>query len=489
MLKTFLVVLLTLACSMPSLVSAQAEPYPSKLVRIIVPFPGGGTADALPRIVAEKLSTRWSKPVIIENRPGAGGNIGAEQFSRAEADGYTLMVSPPGPIAVNDSLYKKLAYDPTKFVPVSLLATTVSVLVIRPTLSVKGVQELIQMAKQSPRKLAFASQGNGSTSHLTAAMFQQRAEIEMLHVPYKGSSAALTDLMGGQIDLFFDNISSSLALHRAGKIRILAVAGPQRSSALPDIPTIDESGLSDGVTWYEHPTDTTVDVAVFPYTPPEWARANAFPTGSVLTDFKKQTKKIGPGDIAYVVGIFKLLPGAKRNNPVVHVGHLASFAEGEAIPTFDWRCNKKPCPELKINGYIVQVDTMPQASGSPVFVRRSFPITAPDPDAKPQLIEGTNLQQVPVLRGEVYGSTWLLGLWHGAWTDDLSKMLALPQGSVNLGMGMGVTIPAPRILEVLNQPELMAMRQAKREPAKGPSVIPQAETLRTPPALKRVKRK
>jgi tripartite-type tricarboxylate transporter receptor subunit TctC len=242
--KTFAIVLVTLAGLISSSAFAQVEPYPNKIVRIIVPFPGGGTADAVPRIVAEKLTARWGKPVIIDNRPGAGGNIGADQFSRAEADGYTLMCSPPGPIAVNDSLYKSLSYDPTKFVPISLLATTVSVLATRPALSANSVEQLIQMAKQAPGKLAYASQGNGSTSHLTAAMFQQRGGIEMLHVPYKGSPAAIAGLMGGQVDIFFDNISSSLAQHRAGKIRILAVAGLRRSSALPEIPTIHESGLS-----------------------------------------------------------------------------------------------------------------------------------------------------------------------------------------------------------------------------------------------------
>lgn len=244
LLKVLAHVFSVLAGLAPVTVFGQSDAYPSKVVRIIVPFPGGGTADAIPRIVAEKLSARWGRPVIIDNRPGAGGNIGAEQFSRAEADGYTLLCSPPGPIAINQSLYKSLSYDPTKFVPVSLLATTVSVLVTRPTLAVADVQELIQMAKHAPGKFSYASQGNGSTSHLTAAMFQQRAGVDMLHVPYKGSPAALAGLMGGEVDLFFDNISSSLAQHRAGKVRILAVAGLRRSAALPEIATIHESGLS-----------------------------------------------------------------------------------------------------------------------------------------------------------------------------------------------------------------------------------------------------
>lgn len=183
---------------------------------------------------------------------------------------------------------------------------------------------------------------------------------------------------------------------------------------------------------------------------------------------------IGPGDLAYVVGVFKLLPGTKRNNPVVHVGHLASFAEGEKIATFDWRSNANPPPELLINGYLVQVDTMPQASGSPVFVRRSIKSLVPDPAAKPERVDDTHAK-VPLLSSAVYGSIWLLGLWHGAWTDDVSKMLALQKGTVNLGMGMGVTIPAPRIMEVLNRPELVAMRQAAKE-KKGPTLTPQADS-------------
>ena len=235
--------LAVLAFFLPALAFGQSVPYPTRLVRIIVPFPGGGTADAVTRIVAEKLSERWGQPVIIDNRPGAGGNIGAEQFSHAAPDGYTLMSSPPGPIAINESLERNLRYEASKFVPVTILATSITVLDVRPDLGVNSVQDLIHLAKQRSRKLAYASQGYGSTSHLTAAMFQQQAGIEMLHVPYKSSPSALTDLMGGQIDLFFDNISTSLAMYRAGKIRILAVASLERTTALPEIPTISESGL------------------------------------------------------------------------------------------------------------------------------------------------------------------------------------------------------------------------------------------------------
>lgn len=239
-------VVVTLAGSIASLAAfaqSAGQTYPNRSVRIVVPYPAGGTADALPRIVAEKLGARWGQPVIIDNRPGANGSIGAEIVAKAQPDGYTLMSSPLGPVAVNHYLYRNLAYDPTKFTPISLLSTTISVLAVRPNLPAGSVQELIALAKGKPGTLNYASQGSGSTSHLTAAMFQKLAGIDIVHVPYKGSSAALTDLMSGQVDIFFDNISSSLAQHRSGRLKILAVASLKRSPALPNTPTIDESGL------------------------------------------------------------------------------------------------------------------------------------------------------------------------------------------------------------------------------------------------------
>jgi tripartite-type tricarboxylate transporter receptor subunit TctC len=217
--------------------------YPAKVVRIIVPFPAGGTADAIPRIVAEKLNAKWGQPVIVENRPGAGGNIGAELVARAEPDGYTLLASPPGPLTINQSLYKSLSYDPTKFAPISLVATMPNVLAVRPTLGVSSVQELIALAKKTPGKLTYASQGNGTTSHLTANMFESMTDTQFVHVPYKGTAPALTDLMGGQVDLMFDNITSSLAPYKSGRIKILGVAAGARIPDLPDVPTLAEAGV------------------------------------------------------------------------------------------------------------------------------------------------------------------------------------------------------------------------------------------------------
>ena len=189
---------------------------------------------------------------MIDTRTGAGGNIGAEAVFRAEPDGHTLMVSPPAPIAINQYLYKKLAFDPAKWVPVTVLATVPNVLVVNPKLPVKNVQEFIAYAKANPGKLSFGSQGNGTTSHLTASLFMQLTGTEMIHVPYKGTAPALVDLVGGQIDVFFDNLSSSLQFHQSGKLRILAIADEQRSRALADVPTFAEQKLPamNAVTWF-----------------------------------------------------------------------------------------------------------------------------------------------------------------------------------------------------------------------------------------------
>jgi tripartite-type tricarboxylate transporter receptor subunit TctC len=228
------------------------EDYPSKPVKMIVPYPAGGTADTLPRILGERLREKWGQPIVVENRSGAGGNIGAEAVARAEADGYTLLASPPAPIAVNQSLYKKLAFDPATLVPVTVMAAVPNVLVVHPSVTAKSVQELIAFAKANPRKLNYASQGSGTTSHLTANLFQSMANVELVHVPYKGTAPALTDLLGGQVDLMFDNLGSSLAHIRTGKLRALGVGSVKRVASLPDVPTIAESGLPkfQSVTWF-----------------------------------------------------------------------------------------------------------------------------------------------------------------------------------------------------------------------------------------------
>ncbi len=218
-----------------------ANAQTTKPVRFIVPFPAGGTADVLPRIVAEKLRSTYPGGVVVENKAGAGGNIGAEFVARADADGTTFLVSPPGPIAINHHLYKSLAFDPTRWVPVTVLATVPNVLAVSNKLPVKNVAEFIAYLKANPEKVSYASQGNGSTSHLTAALFMQLTGTKMTHIPYKGTAPALVDLVGGNVDVFFDNLGSSAQFHIGNKIRILAIADDQRAKTVPDVPTLLEA--------------------------------------------------------------------------------------------------------------------------------------------------------------------------------------------------------------------------------------------------------
>ena len=223
--------------------AGAARSQSSRTLKLIVPFPAGGTADVLPRLVAEKLRAHYPGGVVVDNRAGAGGNIGAEQVFRAEPDGLTLLASPPGPIAVNHNLYRKLSFDPARWVPVTVLATVPNVLAVSTKVPAQNVREFITLLKAQPGKVSVASQGGGSTSHLTASLFMQLTGTEMTHVPYKGTAPALVDLIGGNVDAFFDNISSSAQHHQAGKLRILAVADEQRSNVLPQIPTFAEQGL------------------------------------------------------------------------------------------------------------------------------------------------------------------------------------------------------------------------------------------------------
>lgn len=247
---------------------AAAQPgagWPTKPVKLIVPFPAGGTTDAIPRILSDKLSAKWGQPVVVDNRPGAAGNTGADQVYRAEPDGHTLLVSAPGPLVVAPSLSRKLPFDPQRFVPISMLATMPNLLATRPTLPASSMQEFITMAKREPGKYSFASQGVGTTSHLSAAMFQQMTGTELLHVPYKGTAPALADLMGGQVDIIFDNVTSSLQAYKAGRIKVLAVTTPKRLDALPGVPTAEEAGLKGFL------SSTFVAMLAPPGTPPALA--------------------------------------------------------------------------------------------------------------------------------------------------------------------------------------------------------------------------
>ena len=236
-----LAAVVALAASAPA--AAQGS-YPSKPVRLVVPFPAGGTTDILARAVAQKLSETWGQQVIVDNRPGAGGNIGSELVAKSPPDGYTLLMGTVGTHAINPSLYAKMPYDHVKdFTPVILVAGVPNVLVVNPALPVNSVPELIAYAKANPNKLNFASSGNGTSIHLSGELFKTMTGAQMTHVPYKGSSPALTDLIGGQVQLMFDNLPSSLQFIKAGKLRALAVTTAARSQALPDVPTLAESGL------------------------------------------------------------------------------------------------------------------------------------------------------------------------------------------------------------------------------------------------------
>lgn len=231
---------------------AAAQEWPTKPVKIIVPFPAGGSADLLPRIVGEKLSEMWGQPVIVENRPGAAGNIGATVVFQAEPDGYTLLSAPPPPLVINRLLYPKLAYDPTRFVPMTVIAAIPNVLLVNPKVPAKSVAELIAYAKAHPGKLNYSSQGNGSTSHLTAELFKHVAGgLQITHVPYKGTAPALQALVAGEVDMMCDNLGVSLPHVKAGRIKALAVASAKRVPSLPDVPALAESlpGF-EAVTWF-----------------------------------------------------------------------------------------------------------------------------------------------------------------------------------------------------------------------------------------------
>ena len=239
------------ALSMLAILTAAALPargqvpsgFPAKPVRFVVPFPGGGLNDVLARIVADKLTARWGQPIVVENKTGAGGNIGADFAAQAEGDGHTLFITPPGPLAINQSLYRQLSYRPDDFVPITILAATTNLIIVRPDLGVNSVAELIALAKQNPGRITYGSQGNGSTPHLTGSMFMTLTGIRMVHVPYRGENLVVNDMLGGHVDVFFGNIAPALPHYRDGKLKVLAVADVKRAVSIPDVPTAAEAGL------------------------------------------------------------------------------------------------------------------------------------------------------------------------------------------------------------------------------------------------------
>jgi tripartite-type tricarboxylate transporter receptor subunit TctC len=220
-----------------------ASDYPNRPIRIIVCVPAGGGVDTVTRIVAEGLHQRLGQPVVIENRAGAAGNIGAEAVFTSEPDGYTLLAAQPAPLTVNPLLYKKMNFDPTQFEPVAIMTSIANVLLVRPDFPAKTAVEFIAYVKANPGKINYASQGIGTTSHLTAALFEKVIGSRLVHVPYKGTAPALNDIVASHVDFIFMELASAIKLHEGGKARILAVATKQRIPNLPDIPTLDEAGV------------------------------------------------------------------------------------------------------------------------------------------------------------------------------------------------------------------------------------------------------
>jgi tripartite-type tricarboxylate transporter receptor subunit TctC len=229
----------------------SAANFPDHPIRVIVSVPAGGGVDAVTRIVVDKMRVPLGQPLAVENKAGAGGSVAAEAVSSSTPDGYTLLASQPAPITTNSFLYKSLNYDPAQLTPIAVMSHVANVLLVRPDFPAKTVQELIAYAKANPGKLNYASQGIGTTSHLTAALFETITHIKLVHVPYKGTAPALNDLIASHVDLMFTELATSLELNNAGKARILAVAVNKRIAAIPDIPTLEEAGVSGCVsdTW------------------------------------------------------------------------------------------------------------------------------------------------------------------------------------------------------------------------------------------------
>jgi tripartite-type tricarboxylate transporter receptor subunit TctC len=250
----------------PALAQSAGGSFPDHPIRVIVAVPAGGGVDTVTRIVTDKMRASLNQPLIVENKAGVGGSVAAEYVSNAPADGYTLLASQPSPITTNSFLYKSLNYDPTQFVPVVIMSHVPNVLLVREDFPAKTVEELIAYARANPGKVNYASQGIGTTSHTTAELFQRLTRTKLTHVPYKGTAPAVADLLAGNVDLMFNELATSLELHRSGRARILAVTVKERVPALPDIPTLEEAGVPGCVsdTWHalSAPPKTPPDVAL-----------------------------------------------------------------------------------------------------------------------------------------------------------------------------------------------------------------------------------
>ena len=221
---------------------SMAQAWPARPIRLVVPFPPGGLIDNMARLVGNRLVQELGQPVVIDNKPGAGGNVGAAEVARAPADGYTLLMASPA-LTISPAIYKNLPYQPSQLAPVALLGRVPNVLLVNPASGIGKVQDLVSRAKAKPGQLNYASNGNGTSLHLSAELFKRRSETFITHVPYRGAAAAITALLSGEVDMMFDNLPSAIGQIQAGKLRALAVTTAQRSTALPDVPTLAEAGM------------------------------------------------------------------------------------------------------------------------------------------------------------------------------------------------------------------------------------------------------
>ena len=245
MLKQLMAAALAAGLALAAPLAAAQAAYPTKPIRLVVPFAPGGSADVVGRLIAEELRAGLGQPVVVDNRPGAGGNIAGDMVAKSPADGYTLLLAAAGPIAINPSLYGRMPYSPaTDLAPVALLARDHQLMAVTPSVPARDVREFIAYAKANPGKVSFGSPGNGTPAHLGGELFNQMAGTQMVHVPYKGSAPAMNDLISGQITVMIDNMPALLPQVQAGRLRALGVASPSRASGAPDIPTVAESGLS-----------------------------------------------------------------------------------------------------------------------------------------------------------------------------------------------------------------------------------------------------
>ncbi len=278
------------SATVPAMSASAAEAFPSRPIRLIVPFTPGGTTDILARLVAQKAGETLGQPMVVENRPGAGGNIGAEAAARSAADGYTLLMGTLGTQVTNQFIYPRMPYDSaTDFAPVTLVANSPNVLLANSTLAANTIGELIALAKREPGKINYASTSTGGSPHLSGELLNMMAGVKMQHVPYKGAAPAMNDLLAGQVNLMFDNLPSALAQIQGGRIKALAVTGVKRASVLPSVPTVRESGLPD----YE--VNSWFGLLAPAGTPPERLRQLQQAVDKVLAmpDVRKRIQELG----------------------------------------------------------------------------------------------------------------------------------------------------------------------------------------------------